>query len=130
MAATSSYDTMTKVCGVRKQDEHGIDSYSQLDTKAESSKTRIYNGHDATQREFPFQCQLYKDRRTSTKPFCSASILSPLYLLTAGHCLVENYRFTLATVYALVESETEGKVASKKIIIHEGYYVTVGLILA
>ena len=115
---------MRTVCGVRKQDEQGLDSDSPPDARAGGSTTRIYNGDDATQEDFPFQCQLYKTRQTNTSPSCSASILSPLFLLTAGHCLVEKAQ-TLANVYALVESETEGIVPSKKIFVHENYYESV-----
>ena len=124
LAATSSYGTMRTVCGVRQQDEQGIDSDSLLDPGAQGSKTRIYNGDVATQNDFPFQCQLYKTRQTNTIPLCSASILSPLFLLTAGHCLVEEAQ-TLATVYALVESETGGLVPSTQIHVHENYYESV-----
>ena len=112
---------MGTICGVRKQDEKGVDFDPRIRLSTAGSKTRIYNGESATQKEFPFQCQLYKSQKNDTFPFCSASILSPLYLLTAGHCLVENSQ-TLATVYALVESETYGRIPSRKIVVHENYY--------
>ena len=125
LAATSSYDTMHKICGVRKQDEAGVGS--DIDEDEDLSRhlqTRINNGKQASQIDFPFQCQLFKDKKTNTSPFCSASIISPLYLLTAGHCLVDNSH-TLAKVYALVESETNGQVVSKKIFVHEKYYESI-----
>ena len=84
---------------------------------------RINKGKKAVQKDFPFQTGLYKDKNSNTDPYCSASIISPLYLLTAGHCLVDNDQ-TRAKVYALVESQTEGKIPSKKILLHEKYYAS------
>ena len=123
LAVTSSYDEMGKICGVRKEDEGGVGSH--MDNTDSRDKLRINNGQKAEQVDFPFQCQLYRNRQTNTDPFCSASILSPLYLLTAGHCFVDqSQKKTLAKVYALVESQTDGQIPSEKIVVHENYYAS------
>ena len=110
-------------CGVREVDEGGVGSNPVNGGMDAQLTSRINKGKNAVQKDFPFQTGLYKDKNSNTDPFCSASIISPLYLLTAGHCLVDNDQ-TRAKVYALVESQTEGKIPSKKILLHEKYYAS------
>ena len=79
MAAVSSFDFMDRFCGVTLENE-------VVDEDASDRSTRLNTGEETTKTKWPFQVMLFKDI-TSEEPHCNSAILSPTFLLTAGHCL-------------------------------------------
>lgn len=56
-----------------------------LQQKAES---RIINGYEASEKQFPFQALLLIKTKDPEVTICGGSIISQTYILTAAHCNV------------------------------------------
>ena len=62
------------------------------------STTRIIGGAEVTPHTFPYQVAL-SIGSTSTNLFCSGSLISPIYVLTAAHCILGR---NISTIFAVV----------------------------
>ncbi|XP_045127267.1 transmembrane protease serine 11D-like isoform X2 [Portunus trituberculatus] len=87
--------------------------------------TRIVGGVEATVNELPWQVALVP--KSSSKPFCGASIIASQWILTAAHC-VNRYTANRANVvigehdWSITEDTPVTKIkAIKEVIIHDGY---------
>ena len=148
MAAISSYEFMGSICGVTLENESIEEEWStneqwsadetwsteeengerrSIDNVDSHPLQRLVIGQDTTPTKWPFQVMLFKDI-TTDDPHCSSAILSPKFLVTVGHCLtVESDSIlinlnTLSEVYALANSELDGKIPSEQLILHPKYY--------
>ncbi|CAB1422597.1 unnamed protein product [Pleuronectes platessa] len=59
-------------------------------TAKENTDQRIVGGDEAEPGEIPWQVTLITNYSGTEKPFCGASLLSELWVITAAHCLVLN----------------------------------------
>ena len=88
----------------------------------------IVGGKPAKAGKFPYQVRLYASREDE-KGFCGGSIIDPQWILTAGHCLVEDSeqdgpRSPLEVVfvgYGSTDRTATTKVESAAIIVHPLY---------
>lgn len=86
--------------------------------------TRVVNGTDAKDGEFPFIASLRKVVNvTGGSHSCGSSIISKRWLLTAAHCVAGRESSSINIQYGVTEITSTGpNVASvEEIIVHEGY---------
>lgn len=55
----------------------------------ESNGGRITNGQSAVRDQFPYQVSFQWGVLGVFQHFCGGSVISPLYVLSAGHCITE-----------------------------------------
>lgn len=85
--------------------------------------TRIINGEDAEEGQFPYQVSL-RNERMGSQHFCGGSILNDEYILTAAHC-VQGLNSIPSLVVAVVGSHRLSRggqtIRLKAIISHKQY---------
>jgi len=96
----------------------------------------ILGGQDATEGQFPYQVSLQYcvpyNGGCAFQHFCGGSIISPSWILTAGHCFDEDYNFEIvAGILNLTEidsddSEFKQILEINQTIVHEDFEGSVG----
>lgn len=86
----------------------------------------VINGSDATEGQFPYQISLQECTtfiHETCQHFCGGSIISPKWIVTAGHCHDYGRKFKVVAGILKLDEESEFRqtVAVKRIIIHENY---------
>lgn len=91
---------------------------------------KIIEGTEAAPGEFPFMVALYINASEGVKFHCGASLLSPYYAITAGHCVSGWYpeRFTVVggTVDLETQDATAVEVPVEEITVHDLFHFEVG----
>ncbi|KAJ3652931.1 hypothetical protein Zmor_018854 [Zophobas morio] len=98
-------------------------AYSQ-DAKPpiENTDSRIINGNLATPGQFPWQAALFFQGGPDSKFwFCSGTIISPDWILTAAHCANEADSVLIYTAIIDISAEVEPTAIENKFIIHENF---------
>ena len=86
-------------------------------------KLKIINGNDADAYEYPFMVRILANGDGYKGHWCGASLIRPNIVLTAAHCVEEDYSYTVV-VGDHEDDETgeyERKVPISDIMIHEEY---------
>ncbi|KAJ8918110.1 hypothetical protein NQ315_011567 [Exocentrus adspersus] len=85
----------------------------------DSTNVRIIDGDHALPHSRPYQAALI----INGESFCSGSLISPNYVLTAAHCTfsASYVEIILGAHYLNIEEHSQLRVTSTNIIIHEGY---------
>ena len=95
---------------------------------AEEDTEMVVGGKPAPDGKFPYQVRLYASMEDD-KGFCGGSIIDPQWILTAGHCVVEDNDLTenLQPVdttfvgYGSTDRTQTTKIESEAIFVHPGY---------
>ncbi|XP_028131868.1 trypsin-1 [Diabrotica virgifera virgifera] len=86
----------------------------------------IARGQDALEGQFPYQVSIQERRDEDYKSFCGGSIISPNWIVTAGHCYLENTNPDVRIVAGIIKiSETSESMQVRtiaKYYIHEDYH--------
>ncbi|XP_063222271.1 chymotrypsin-2-like [Bacillus rossius redtenbacheri] len=83
-----------------------------------SPESRIFNGEDAKNGEFPFMVSL-RDGLNTRQIMCGGAIISEYFILTAGHCVEGNLPGDVFIVAGVTNLQQRGKwFATTKMILH------------
>jgi len=57
--------------------------------------SRIVGGDEAAEGQFPWMAAIYVTSSTGTTTFCGGSLISPQFVITAAHCVMNGASFTV-----------------------------------
>jgi secreted trypsin-like serine protease len=109
------------------------DARARLIERNKGEQPRVLGGTEVKKGEYPFQVALLDTGRLSDDPnsqyesqFCGGTLISPEWVLTAAHCMVneigELYPVESNTVLVGATTLIEGKrYVAKEVYVHEGY---------
>ena len=109
------------------------DARARLIERNKGEQPRVLGGTEVKKGEYPFQVALMDTGRLSDDPnsqyesqFCGGTLISPEWVLTAAHCMVndigELYPVESNTVLIGATTLLEGKrYVAKEVYVHEGY---------
>ncbi|XP_072382811.1 trypsin-1-like [Diabrotica undecimpunctata] len=87
---------------------------------------KIARGRDAVEGQFPYQVSIEGLRDGSYRSFCGGSIISPNWIVTAGHCYLDNTNPDVRIVAGIIKiSETSEYMQVRTIAeyyVHEDYH--------
>lgn len=88
-----------------------------------ASKGRITGGADAARNQFPYQVSFQLEMFGEFDHYCGGSILSPTFVLTAGHCINDIYSLErLRVVAGILDLSEEGVIVGvAETLVHPDY---------
>lgn len=90
-------------------------------------RPRVVGGTDAAPEEFPHQVSLFWGNEKRNQHICGGSIISPNWILTAGHCVTEVPKrpgtgyFAVVGTNKLVNLTSDQKIKVVEKIVHPKY---------
>uniref|UniRef100_A0A8C5DFL2 pancreatic elastase II n=1 Tax=Gouania willdenowi TaxID=441366 RepID=A0A8C5DFL2_GOUWI len=87
--------------------------------------SRVVGGEDATPHSWPWQVSLQSDRGGGWRHVCGGTLISTEWVLTAAHCINENYNYRVELGKHSLKASEDGSIARRaaKIISHQDYSI-------